>query len=65
MLYATFYVSSLFILTNLNLELNMNYEVMLVDVILYCKCSQIGVSVYRYIVYVLVVSSNTRNGTCR
>ena len=57
MLYATFYISLLFILTNLNVEVNMNYEVMLVDVILYGKYSQIGVSVYRYIVYVLVVSS--------
>ena len=46
MLYATFYISLLFILTNLNLEVNMNYEVMLVDTILYGEYSQIGVSVY-------------------
>ena len=65
MLYATFYISLLFILTNLNLEVNMNHEVIFVDVILYGKYSQIGVNVYRYIVYVLVVSSNTRKGTCK
>ena len=57
MLYATIYISLLFILTNLNFEVNMNYELILIDVMLYGKYSQIGVSVYRYIVYVLVVSS--------
>ena len=35
MLYATIYISLLFILTNLNFEVNMNYELILIDVFIY------------------------------